>query len=163
MSDQRAWQVVLATDRERPRGGALKPGDHLPPERALAAELGVGRSSVREAVRVLEVLGLIRTQTGSGPSSGAVIIAAPSGGMRALMRLQVAAQGFPVRRRRGDPSGARDGRVAELAERRSAADLDRGRALLAAMDDEATHAARSSWRWMRSSTWRWPPPPATRS
>ncbi|MDO9396950.1 MAG: FCD domain-containing protein, partial [Herbiconiux sp.] len=62
----------------------------------LAAELGVGRSSVREAIRVLEVLGLIRTQTGSGPQSGAIIIARPSGGMAALVRLQLAAHGFAV-------------------------------------------------------------------
>lgn len=45
---------------------------------------------------MLEVLGLVRTQTGSGPSSGAVIIATPSDGMSVLMRLQVAAQAFPV-------------------------------------------------------------------
>ncbi|MBF4632815.1 FadR family transcriptional regulator [Agreia pratensis] len=76
--------------------GRLAPGDHLPAERALASELGVGRSSVREALRVLEVLGLIRTQTGSGPQSGAIIVARPSGGMSSLMRLQVAAQGFDV-------------------------------------------------------------------
>nr|WP_218870244.1 FCD domain-containing protein [Herbiconiux flava] len=76
--------------------GILKPGDHLPAERALAAELGVGRSSVREAIRVLEVLGLISTRAGSGPQSGAVIIARPTGGMSALVRLQVAAQGFAV-------------------------------------------------------------------
>ncbi len=58
--------------------------------------LGVGRSSVREALRVLEVMGLIRTGTGSGPTSGAIIIATPTGGMSALLRLQVAAQGFPL-------------------------------------------------------------------
>ena len=45
---------------------------------------------------MLEVLGLIRTQAGSGPNSGAIIIATPGGGMSALMRLQVAAHGFPV-------------------------------------------------------------------
>jgi len=96
VSDQRAWQVVLGRIEADLADGTLKPGDHLAPERALAAELGVGRSSVREAVRVLEVLGLVRTQTGSGPSSGAVIIATPSDGMSVLMRLQVAAQAFPV-------------------------------------------------------------------
>lgn len=96
MADQRAWQVVLGRIESDLADGTLKPGDHLAPERALAAELGVGRSSVREAVRVLEVLGLVRTQTGSGPSSGAVIIATPSDGMSVLMRLQVAAQAFPV-------------------------------------------------------------------
>jgi DNA-binding FadR family transcriptional regulator len=51
---------------------------------------------VREALRVLEVLGLVRTGTGSGPNAGAIIIATPSGGMSALMRLQVAASGFAV-------------------------------------------------------------------
>jgi DNA-binding FadR family transcriptional regulator len=92
----RAWELVLQRIEGDLLAGALQPGDHLPPERALAAELGVGRSSVREALRVLEVLGLIRTATGSGPQSGAIIIARPSGGMAALVRLQVAAHGFAV-------------------------------------------------------------------
>ncbi|KFF58597.1 GntR family transcriptional regulator [Cryobacterium sp. MLB-32] len=92
----RAWEVVLQSIELDLLTGNLGPGDHLPPERTLAATLGVGRSSVREAVRVLEVLGLIRTNVGSGPSAGAIIVALPSGGMSALMRLQVAAQGFPV-------------------------------------------------------------------
>lgn len=93
---RRAWEVVLETIETELLSGRLKPGDHLPPERALATDLRVGRSSVREAIRVLEVLGLVRTSTGSGPQSGAIIVATPSGGMSALMRLQVAAQGFPV-------------------------------------------------------------------
>ncbi|WP_066044049.1 FadR/GntR family transcriptional regulator [Herbiconiux solani] len=93
----RAWETVLQRIESDLIAGALTPGDHLPSERALAAELGVGRSSVREALRVLEVLGLIRTQTGSGPQSGAIIISRPSGGMTALVRLQVAAHGFAVR------------------------------------------------------------------
>ncbi|HRA09196.1 MAG TPA: GntR family transcriptional regulator, partial [Microbacteriaceae bacterium] len=76
--------------------GVLAPGDRLSSERELATQLGVGRSSVREALRVLEVMGLIRTGTGSGPSSGAIIIATPQGGMSALLRLQVAAHGFPL-------------------------------------------------------------------
>ena len=76
--------------------GRYAPGDRLPPERELATRLGVGRSSVREALRVLEVMGLIRTGTGSGPSSGAIIVATPRGGMSTLLRLQVAAHGFPL-------------------------------------------------------------------
>lgn len=93
---QRAWRTVLEHIEGGLLDGALAPGDRLPSERELAAELGVGRSSVREALRVLEVMGLIRTATGSGPSSGAIVIATPSGGMSALLRLQVAAQGFPL-------------------------------------------------------------------
>lgn len=93
---QRAWRTVLARIESDLLDGALGPGDRLPSERDLAADLGVGRSSVREALRVLEVMGLIRTATGSGPQAGAIVIAAPSGGMATLLRLQVAAQGFPL-------------------------------------------------------------------
>lgn len=91
----RAWRIVLEKIESDLLEGTLAPGDRLPPERELAATLGVGRSSVREALRVLEVMGLIRTGTGSGPTAGAIIIATPRGGMSALLRLQVAAQGFP--------------------------------------------------------------------
>lgn len=92
----RAWRVVLEHIERDLLDGRLGPGDRLASERDLASELGVGRSSVREAFRVLEVLGLIRTSTGSGPQSGAIVIATPTGGMSALLRLQVAAQGFPL-------------------------------------------------------------------
>ncbi|WP_374975172.1 FadR/GntR family transcriptional regulator [Microbacterium trichothecenolyticum] len=95
LAPARAWRVVLEKIETDLLDGTLKPGDRLAPERELAATLGVGRSSVREALRVLEVMGLIRTGTGSGPTSGAIIIATPQGGMSALLRLQVAAQGFP--------------------------------------------------------------------
>lgn len=94
--EPRAWQAVLEHLERQLLDGELAPGDRLPGERQLAADLGVGRSSVREALRVLEVLGLIRTHAGSGPNAGAIIIATPGGGMSALMRLQVAASGFPV-------------------------------------------------------------------
>ncbi|MGZ8803858.1 MAG: FadR/GntR family transcriptional regulator [Microbacterium sp.] len=92
----RAWQIVLERIESDLLEGTLAPGDRLPPERELAATLGVGRSSVREALRVLEVMGLLRTGTGSGPSAGAIIIATPRGGMSALLRLQVAAHAFPL-------------------------------------------------------------------
>jgi GntR family transcriptional repressor for pyruvate dehydrogenase complex len=92
----RAWQIVLERIESDLLEGRLGPGDRLPGERELAASLGVGRSSVREALRVLEVMGLIRTGTGSGPTSGAIIIATPRGGMSALLRLQMAASGFPL-------------------------------------------------------------------
>lgn len=92
----RAWRVVLEKIETDLLEGHLTPGDHLAPERELSLQLGVGRSSVREALRVLEVMGLIRTGTGSGPTSGAIIIATPTGGMSALLRLQVAAHGFPL-------------------------------------------------------------------
>lgn len=92
----RAWRVVLEKIEGDLLSATLGPGDRLPPERELATQLGVGRSSVREALRVLEVMGLIRTATGSGPSSGAIVTATPRGGLAQLLRLQVAAQGFAI-------------------------------------------------------------------
>jgi GntR family transcriptional regulator, transcriptional repressor for pyruvate dehydrogenase complex len=44
----------------------LKYGDKLPSERELTERLKVGRSSVREALRSLELLGLIETRRGEG-------------------------------------------------------------------------------------------------
>jgi GntR family transcriptional regulator, transcriptional repressor for pyruvate dehydrogenase complex len=92
----RAWQVVLERIEADLREGRLSPGDRLTPERELASTLGVGRSSVREAIRVLEVLGVVRTATGSGPTAGAMIVTTPRGGLAAFLRLQVAANGFPI-------------------------------------------------------------------
>lgn len=44
----------------------LQPGDRLPSEAELAARLGVGRSTLREAVRVLGHIGVLRARQGSG-------------------------------------------------------------------------------------------------
>jgi len=44
----------------------LTPGDRLPSERELSAKLGVGRSAVKEAFRILEILGLIEVKIGDG-------------------------------------------------------------------------------------------------
>lgn len=132
----RAWRVVLEKIESDLLEGRLGPGDRLAPERELSATLGVGRSSVREALRVLEVMGLIRTGTGSGPTSGAIIVSTPRGGLAALLRLQVAAQGFPL----SDVVATRllleEWIVATLA---ADADHDLGdvRATLAAMDGDS--------------------------
>lgn len=48
------------------RAGVLQAGDALPPERDLALSLHVSRPSVREAMRGLAVLGVVRTRQGGG-------------------------------------------------------------------------------------------------
>lgn len=45
---------------------SLKPGDALPTEAELAQMLGVGRNSVREAVKSLETLGIVESRVGTG-------------------------------------------------------------------------------------------------
>nr|WP_273482769.1 FCD domain-containing protein [Kribbella italica] len=76
--------------------GRLRLGGRLPGERALAEQLGISRPSVREAVRVLEALGVVRTATGSGPEAGAVIVAEPSAPLTALLRLHLATSHLPM-------------------------------------------------------------------
>ncbi|HEX9115340.1 MAG TPA: FadR/GntR family transcriptional regulator [Anaerolineae bacterium] len=44
----------------------LRPGDPLPPEGQLAADLGISRGSVREAIKALESLGIVQVRHGSG-------------------------------------------------------------------------------------------------
>jgi len=44
----------------------LKPGDVLPPERELAQRFGVSRGSVRDAIRSLELIGLLEPRQGLG-------------------------------------------------------------------------------------------------
>jgi GntR family transcriptional repressor for pyruvate dehydrogenase complex len=46
--------------------GRLAPGDKLPAEGELAASLGVARSSVREAIRTLEGIGVVQVRQGKG-------------------------------------------------------------------------------------------------
>lgn len=47
-------------------GGEMRPGDKLPTERELAAQLNVGRPMIREALRSLSMLGLVDIRHGSG-------------------------------------------------------------------------------------------------
>ncbi len=44
----------------------LKPGDKLPSERELAELLQVSRSSIRDAIRSLELMGLVEPRQGAG-------------------------------------------------------------------------------------------------
>jgi GntR family transcriptional repressor for pyruvate dehydrogenase complex len=46
--------------------GAVGPGQRLPSERELAEELGIGRNSLREALKVLEAVGLVESRVGDG-------------------------------------------------------------------------------------------------
>src|SRR2546426_12570608 len=46
--------------------GTLKAGDRLPAERDLARQFGVGRSSLRDAIRTLETMGVVESRHGAG-------------------------------------------------------------------------------------------------
>ena len=56
----------VAKQLERRITEELKPGDRLPPERELVRMLGVSRGSVRDAIRSLELMGLLEPRQGIG-------------------------------------------------------------------------------------------------
>ena len=78
------------------RSGKIKVGDRLPGERTLAESYGISRASVREAIRVLDAMGILRSSVGSGPSSGAIVVSDPSAGLSSALRLHVASSTLPV-------------------------------------------------------------------
>ncbi|MDT0266374.1 FadR/GntR family transcriptional regulator [Streptomyces sp. DSM 44915] len=57
---------AIARIRELIRSGALPPGAKLPPEQRLAAELGLSRNLMREAVKALVVAGVLEIRRGDG-------------------------------------------------------------------------------------------------
>jgi len=62
----RLYQGIVAQIEALLERGDLRPGDQLPPERQLAEQFQVSRASVREALRSLELLGIVDTRAGGG-------------------------------------------------------------------------------------------------
>jgi GntR family transcriptional repressor for pyruvate dehydrogenase complex len=62
----RLYQDIVSQIEALLDKGELHPGDQLPPERALAEQFQVSRASVREALRSLELLGVVETRAGGG-------------------------------------------------------------------------------------------------
>jgi GntR family transcriptional repressor for pyruvate dehydrogenase complex len=58
--------VVIAGVKHMLSSRRLKPGDRLPIEKDLAAELQVSRGSLREGVRALSTMGILETRQGAG-------------------------------------------------------------------------------------------------
>lgn len=63
---EKVYQEVLKEIRNFIDHNNLQSGDKLPSERELSEKLRAGRSSVREALRAMELLGLIETRRGEG-------------------------------------------------------------------------------------------------
>ncbi len=61
-----AYETIAAKITELISSADLKPGDRLPTEHELSEQLGVSRTVVREAVKVLVATGLVYTRRGSG-------------------------------------------------------------------------------------------------
>lgn len=81
---RRAFEEICQRIRDQLSSGALKPGDKLPAERELAQQLGVGRNALREALRSLEIAGILRLQ--KGVKGGAFINEGDAGRMNEVVR-----------------------------------------------------------------------------
>ena len=106
MSDPDVKDALLAPIRQQPRlpeliarriealieSGELGPGDRLPTESHLAGQLGVGRTSVREALQTLQANGVVEVRKGLGAF---VRQSRPSPGWRSFAEW-IANSGFPV-------------------------------------------------------------------
>jgi GntR family transcriptional repressor for pyruvate dehydrogenase complex len=132
---RRTHEHVLAAIEQQIVSGRLRAGDQLPPERQLADLLGVGRGSVREALRVLEGFGVLRANQGSGLASGSTLVTEPSEAMGYLLRLHALLSNFTT----ADIVDARimseSWAARAAAERRDQATLAKLEALLGRMDD----------------------------
>ncbi len=64
LKKKKVFEDVAEMIRSLIDAGTLNPGDQLPPERELAEQLGVSRTSVREAIRALELMGEVETRVG---------------------------------------------------------------------------------------------------
>ncbi|HYY02958.1 MAG TPA: FadR/GntR family transcriptional regulator [Gaiellaceae bacterium] len=134
---RKTYELVADRLTEEISSRTLSEGDLLPPERELVASFGVGRSSVREALRMLESRGLIESR-GNGTFAVAPLRNALNHGLHLLLASDEAdtAELFEVRR-------ILEGETAALAAtRRTQSDLRRMASAVAAMEeglaDEAT-------------------------
>ncbi|MFC0248331.1 FadR/GntR family transcriptional regulator [Citricoccus parietis] len=96
MPAPRAYTAILAWLEDQLRTGVISVGEKLPGERHLAEQFEISRASVREAIRVLDAMGLVRSTTGSGPSAGAVVISEPSTALAWALRMHIATQALPI-------------------------------------------------------------------
>jgi DNA-binding FadR family transcriptional regulator len=67
----KTYERIITDIRGAISSGKLRPGDKLPPETDLARSLGVSRPTVREALKVLEALNILKSST--GPTGGTFV------------------------------------------------------------------------------------------
>ncbi len=132
-----SYELVVGQIRRAIQIGRFLPGEKLPTERELAGQLAVSRTTVREALRVLQGEALIETRRGR--AGGTVVIAGPAGTPQELRQL--------VRRRLAELEHVFDYRLAIephaarlAAQRRSKGDLAQLKETLKTLDALAAGA-----------------------
>src|SRR5262245_10243754 len=91
---RRIFEEILDQLEQAILDGRISAGDRLPPERQLAEQFNASRTSVREAMRVLEALGVARVKAGA--DNGAVLVEEPDDALQLLLRFQLALRHISV-------------------------------------------------------------------
>lgn len=86
VSPVRAYERVVEQIEQAVFSGRLKPGSRLPSERDLMTQFGVSRSTVREALRVLQSNGMVQSRPGD-PRGPEVLAASPRSLQKSVVRL----------------------------------------------------------------------------
>ena len=98
---QRVDEQIVASIADAILDGAFPPGSTLPPERELQAQTRMSRATVREALRILQVQGLVRVKAGRAGGTGQLAPPVVADTARTPGHLR---RGRPGRRGRGDAS-----------------------------------------------------------
>ena len=132
------YELVVDQIRRAIHIGRFLPGEKLPPERNLAEQLGVSRTTVREAARVLEGEGLVEIRRGATGGLFVLSRELSDEGLRATIKSNLQEFEDILDFRIVTESGA----VRLAAQRRTKSDLDGMRRALAEMDEIAGQTER---------------------
>lgn len=91
----RAYESIVKQIEDAIFRGELRPGQRLPSERDLTTEFAVSRATVREALRVLESSGLVRSRQGD-PTGGAEVQEFSPDGLRRSLTAMVHLEQFDL-------------------------------------------------------------------
>jgi GntR family transcriptional regulator, transcriptional repressor for pyruvate dehydrogenase complex len=134
IQSRRIFEEILAQIEDLFASGQLVQGDRLPPERDLAEQFGTSRTSVREAMRVLEALGVVEVKPGG--DNGAVLVTHPARAFRDILQYQLALRHIDMPALVEFRIVLESWTAGAAAERREADALERLGKLLAAMAGE---------------------------
>jgi GntR family transcriptional repressor for pyruvate dehydrogenase complex len=93
----RTFEQIIVQIEEAILDGSIQAGDRLPSERELAETFGVSRASVREALRVLEMFGVVVARRGTGPDAGSTVADGAQSGIGNALRLHTGLLRIPTR------------------------------------------------------------------
>lgn len=136
VSTRRAFEEILFQLEESIASHGLGAGDRLPPERELAAQFNVSRASVREALRVLEALGLVRVRRGA--DNGVVFLEQPDNALEPLFRFHLALEHASVENLIEFRIVIETWTVSAAAELQQEGPLAEAETILTRMEDEAS-------------------------